>query len=141
MTKSNAVLGTLLRTACPLRSCIYALFICAKFATTLHRHPSLLRQLPQYPNIKRVWLTHPTITVSNAQHSSPNQLQNHIPSSPLTMIPQIIPCVRMNQCTQRPPPNHQPTHKSPKLLRREHIDLKHADRMRSKRSLEHRINS
>jgi hypothetical protein len=57
------------------------------------------------------------------------------------MIPQIIPRIRMNQRTQRPPPNHQPTHKSPKLLRRKNINLKHANRMRAKRPLKHRVNS
>jgi len=45
----------------------------------------------------------------------------------------------MNQRTQRPPPNHQPPYKSPKLFRREHIHLEHPDRVRAYRLLEQRV--
>ena len=55
------------------------------------------------------------------------------------MIPHIVPRIRMNQRAQRPPPNHQPTDKSPKLLRRENIHLEHPDRVRAYRSLHQRV--
>lgn len=57
------------------------------------------------------------------------------------MIPHIIPRIRMNQHTQRPPPNNQPTHKRPKLLRREQIHLKHPDWMRADGPLEDGVDS
>ena len=57
------------------------------------------------------------------------------------MIPNIIPGIRMNQRAQRPPPNHQPPHKSPKLLRREDVHLEHSDRVRAYRPLEQRVDA
>lgn len=57
------------------------------------------------------------------------------------MISNIIPRIRMHQRAQRPPPNHQPRHKGPKLRRREDIHLKHPDRVRAYGSLEQRVDS
>jgi hypothetical protein len=51
------------------------------------------------------------------------------------MIPHIIPRIRMDQRAQRPPPNHQPPHKRPKLLGTEDIHLEHPDRVRAHGSL------
>jgi len=57
------------------------------------------------------------------------------------MIPNIIPGIRMNQRTKRPPPHHKPTHKGSKLLRTENIHLEHANRVRADGSLEHRVDA
>jgi hypothetical protein len=57
------------------------------------------------------------------------------------MIPNIIPSIRMNQRTKRSPPDHQPTHKRAKLLRAEHIHLKHANWVRTDGSLKQRVDS
>lgn len=56
------------------------------------------------------------------------------------MIPHVLACVWVNQRAQRTPPNNQPAHESPKLLRIEYIDFKHADRVRANRSLKERVN-
>lgn len=57
------------------------------------------------------------------------------------MIPNIIPRIRMNQRTQRPPPHHQPTYKPTKLLRSKNIHLEHPDRVWADRSLEYRVDA
>ena len=57
------------------------------------------------------------------------------------MIPNIIPRIRMNQRTKRPPPHHKPAHKRAKLLRTENIHFEHANRVRADRSLEHRVDA
>ena len=57
------------------------------------------------------------------------------------MIPNVIPRIRMNQRTKRPPPHHQPTHKRAKLLRTEYIHLEHPDRVRAHGPLEQRVDA
>jgi hypothetical protein len=57
------------------------------------------------------------------------------------MIPNIIPRIRMNQRTKRPPPHHKPTHKRAKLLRTKYIHLEHPNRVRANRSLEDRVDA
>jgi hypothetical protein len=57
------------------------------------------------------------------------------------MIPNVIPRIRMNQRTKRPPPHHQPTHKRAKLLRTEYIHLEHPDRVWADGSLPHRVDA
>lgn len=57
------------------------------------------------------------------------------------MIPNIIPRIRMNQRTKRPPPHNEPAHKRAKLLRTEHIHFEHANRVRTNGFLEHRIDA
>lgn len=57
------------------------------------------------------------------------------------MIPNLIPRIRMNQRTKRPPPHHKPAHKSSKLLRTKHIHLEHPNRVRTNRSLKHRVDA
>lgn len=70
-----------------------------------------------------------------------NPKRKDLPSSPLPVISNIIPCIRMHQRAQRPPPNHQPRNKGPKLRRREDIHLEHPDRVRAYGSLEQRVDS
>ena len=57
------------------------------------------------------------------------------------MIPNIIPRIRMNQRTKRPPPHHKPAQKRAKLLRTKHIHFEHANRVRPDRSLEYRVDA
>jgi hypothetical protein len=83
------------------------------------------QQLPQFP--KRT--------------SSLDYRALHLPRRPLTVIPNIIPRIRMNQRTQRPPPHHKPTNKRAKLLRSKNIHLEHPNRVRADRSLEHRVDA
>lgn len=65
----------------------------------------------------------------------------HLPRRPLTMIPNVIPRIRMNQRTKRPPPHHKPAHKSSKLLRIKHIHLEHPNRVRANGPLEHGVDA
>jgi hypothetical protein len=57
------------------------------------------------------------------------------------MVSFFLVCVGMDQSGQRTSVDHQPWNESSKLLRREQVDLKHADWMRSKRSIPDPINS
>jgi hypothetical protein len=57
------------------------------------------------------------------------------------MIPNIIPRIRMNQRTKRPPPHHKPAHKRAKLLRTENVHLEHPNRVWANGSLEHRVDA
>lgn len=84
----------------------------------------------------------PSCTCNQQQSPKPEYQQAfHSPSRPLTMVPNIVSRIRMNQRTKRPPPHHKPAHKSAKLLGIEHIHLEHADRVRADRSLEHRVDT
>ena len=111
---------------------------------------------PQHTKINRERLSHPKNAVKKKPSAqiNPKALSTKqklveeahqqkkkvdLPSRPLTMIPHIISRIRMDQRAQRPPPNHQPTDKSPKLLRRENIHLEHPDRVRAYRSLHQRV--
>ena len=111
---------------------------------TLHR--LLLSKLPQHSYVKWKRLSHPAKNNQQpSQRLNPDQHLDsaalHSPSSPLTMIPNIIPRIRMNQRTKRPPPHHKPAHKLPKLLRSEHSHLEHPDRVRADGALEERVDA
>ena len=103
------------------------------FLLTLPFHLANLRlDLSQLAKIQLQRLSHPK-DVQSAQHQQkPNHKKKvNSPSRPLPMIPNIVPRIRMHKSAQNPPPNHQPRHKGPKLLRREEIHLEHPDRMRT----------
>src|SRR5690242_4719933 len=51
------------------------------------------------------------------------------------MVPFFVVCIGMDESGQRTSVDHQPRDEGAKLLRREQIDFKHADRMRAKRSI------